>query len=221
MVANITYDSTYAHVLTISYERSLLPMKKRAPKPPTAPGVWLSDTWALETAALVLSIVSLIAIITLLSIYDGKPQFSFGFLNLNTVIAILATAFRIGFMVPVGEALAQWKWLWFSKKARPLSDFDSIDDASRGSRGAMLLLWETKGWSLTAIGAWIAILSLATEPFIQQLVTFRDIVVFEDSRSVRIPFAQRWSGGTQTGLDPPHISTSNPTGMYSARRCYF
>ena len=179
----------YTLTLIVEHEESQFAMPKGASKPPRAPGVWLSDTWALEIAALVLSIVSLIAIIILLSIYDGKPQFSFGFLNLNTVIAILATAFRIGFMVPVGEALAQWKWLWFSKKARPLGDFDSIDDASRGSRGALLLLWETKGWSLTAVGAWIAILSLATEPFIQQLVTFRDTVVFEDSPSVRIPFA--------------------------------
>ena len=185
-------------------------MPKGVSKAPKAPGVWLSDTWALEVAALVLSIVSLIAIIILLSIYDGKPQFSFGFLNLNTVIAILATAFRIGFMVPVGEALAQWKWLWFSKKARPLGDFDSIDDASRGSRGALLLLWETKGWSLTAIGAWVAILSLATEPFIQQLVSFRNTVVFEDSPSVQVPFAQKWSGGDEDGSSPSDIFSSNP-----------
>ncbi len=188
-------------------------MPKGAPKTPREPSVWLSDTWALEIAALLLSTVALVAIVILLSVYNGKAQFSFGFLNLNTVIAILAAVFRIGFMVPVGEALAQWKWLWFSKKARPLGDFDSIDDASRGSRGSLLLLWETKGWSLTAIGAWVAILSLATEPFIQQLVTFRDTVVFEDSPSVQIPYAQKWSGGDQIGTDPSDISSANP-GVY-------
>ena len=189
-------------------------MPKGTPKTSRASKVWLSDTWALEIAALILSVVSLIAIIILLSIYDGKAQFAFAFLNLNTVISILAAAFRIGFMVPVGEALAQWKWLWFSKKSRPLGDFDSIDDASRGSRGSLLLLWETKGWSLTAIGAWIAILSLATEPFIQQLVTFRDTVVFEDSPSVRIPFAQRWDGGSRTAGSIDDTSTSSD-GEYS------
>lgn len=187
-------------------------MPKGAPKLARSPKVWISDTWALEIAALVLSVVSLVAIVILLSVYDGEPQFSFGIINLNTIIAILAAAFRIGFMVPVGEALAQWKWLWFSKKSRPLADFDSIDDASRGSRGSLLLLWQTKGLSLTAIGAWVAILSLATEPFIQQLVTFRDNVVFEDDPTVSIPFARRWDGGDEVGSPPDSISTSNPTG---------
>jgi hypothetical protein len=180
-------------------------------KPHRSLSVWIADTWALEIAALILAIVSLVVIIILLSVYDGKPQFSFGFLNLNAVIAILAAAFRIGFMVPVGEALAQWKWLWFSKKTRPLGDFDAIDDASRGSRGALLLLWKTKGWSLTAIGAWIAVLSIATETFIQQLVTFRDQVVFEDNVRVSIPFAQRWSGGTEVGYSPESSSSNNGT----------
>jgi hypothetical protein len=180
-------------------------------KPHRSLSVWIADTWALEIAALILAIVSLVVIIILLVVYDGKPQFSFGFVNLNAVIAILAAAFRIGFMVPVGEALAQWKWLWFSKKTRPLGDFDAIDDASRGSRGAFLLLWKHKGWSLTAIGAWIAILSLATETFIQQLVTFRDQVMFEDNVRVSIPFAQRWSGGTEVRSSLGY-SSSNPTG---------
>lgn len=189
-------------------------MAKRPAKPRSTFKVWLSDTWALEVAALILSVVSLVAIIILLTVYDGEPQFSFGVLNLNTVIAILAAAFRIGFMVPVGEALAQWKWLWFSKKPRALGDFDSIDEASRGSRGSLLLLWETKGLSLTAIGAWIAILSLATEPFIQQIVTFRDTIIFEDNPRVSIPFAQRWNGGSEVRSAPTDISSRNPDGMY-------
>lgn len=187
-------------------------MAKGQKKPARSLSVWIADTWALEIAALILAVVSLVVIIILLSVYDGKPQFSFGFLNLNAVIAILAAAFRIGFMVPVGEALAQWKWLWFSKKPRPLGDFDSIDDASRGSRGSLLLLWETKGWSLTAIGAWITILSIATETFIQQLVTFRDTVVFEDSARVQISFAQRWNGGSEVASAPANISFSSPDG---------
>ena len=192
-------------------------MPKGATKRAKTPGIILSDTWTLEIAALVLSAVSLVLIIILLSVYDGKPQFSFGFINLNTVIAILAAAFRIGFMVPVGEALAQWKWLWFSRKSRPLGDFDSIDDASRGTRGSFLLLWETKGWSLAAIGAWIAVLSLATEPFIQQLVTFRDTVMFADSPGAQIPFARSWDGGSSSGSSPD-VGTSNPTGECQMQR---
>lgn len=192
-------------------------MAKRPSKPQRPFRVWLSDTWALEIGALILSVLSLVAIIVLLAIYDGEPQFSFGVLNLNATVAILATAFRIGFMVAVGEALAQWKWLWFSKKPRTLGDFDSIDDASRGSRGSLLLLWDTKGISLTAIGAWITILSVATEPFIQQIVTFRDTVVFEENTRVTIPFAQRWNGGSEVSNSPTEISFRNPDGVYNPR----
>ena len=69
--------------------------------------------------------------------------------------------------------------------------------------------------SLTAIGAWVAIFSLATEPFIQQLVTFRDTVVFEDSPRVRIPFAQRWDAGAEYG-NSPDVSSSNLNGKQPA-----
>ena len=105
---------------------------------------WLANTWTIEACALLLSILSLVVIIILLSVYDGHPQFQFHGVTLNTVIAILAACVRIGFIVPVSESLAQWKWIWFSREARPLSDFEVIDDASRGSRGSLLLLWETK-----------------------------------------------------------------------------
>jgi Protein of unknown function (DUF3176) len=186
-------------------------MPKSYSKPLRSLKTWISDTWAFEIASLTLSAFSLAAIVILLSIYDGKPQFSFGVLNLNTVIAILAAAFRIGFMLPVGESLAQWKWLWFSKRSRPLADFDSIDEASRGSRGSLILLWQTKGITLTAVGAWIAILSLATEPFIQQLVTFRDTIVYLDNDQTTIPFARGWDGGTEF-VDVPGMGTSNTEG---------
>ena len=106
--------------------------------------MWLSDTWALELAGLLLSVVALIAIIILLQVYDGHPQFSFHGVTLNAVVAVLAACVRLGFAIPVSEGLAQWKWLWFSRKIRPLGDFDTLDDASRGTRGSFLLLWETK-----------------------------------------------------------------------------
>lgn len=104
----------------------------------------LPDTWTAETAALLLSIVALILIVVLLSVYDGRPQFQWHGVTLNTVIAILAACVRIGFVVPVAESLAQWKWLWFTQKPRPLIDFEAIEDASRGPRGSLALLWETK-----------------------------------------------------------------------------
>lgn len=111
---------------------------------PECPRALLTDSWALETLALGFSFVCLAIIIVLLSVYDGRPQFSFGGVTLNAVIAILAAGVRIGFMVPIAESLSQWKWIWFAKRARPVVEFDAIDDASRGSKGSALLLLETK-----------------------------------------------------------------------------
>lgn len=72
----------------------------------------VSDTWGLEIAASLLAFVSLSVIIILLSVYNGRPQFSFGGVTLNTIVAILAACVRIGLVLPVSEALSQWKWIW-------------------------------------------------------------------------------------------------------------
>jgi hypothetical protein len=104
----------------------------------------LADTWFLEIASLLLGIGAFIVIIVLLSHYDGKQQFQWNGVTLNAVVSVLATIARIGIVVPVAEALAQWKWMHFSNGYKPLSDFGLLDDASRGTRGSLLLLWEKK-----------------------------------------------------------------------------
>ena len=95
---------------------------------------------------MILGILSLVTILVLLLHYDGEPQFQWHGVTLNAVVSVLATVARIGLVVPVAESLAQWKWMWFSKEPRPLVDFELLDDASRGSRGSLLLLWEKKSW---------------------------------------------------------------------------
>lgn len=104
----------------------------------------LADTWFLEIASLLLGICAFIVIIVLLSHYDGRQQFQWNGVTLNAVVSVLATIARIGIVVPVAEALAQWKWMHFSRGYKPLSDFGLLDDASRGTRGSLLLLWEKK-----------------------------------------------------------------------------
>lgn len=106
----------------------------------------LTDTWFLEIGALVLGICAFVVIIVLLSHYDGRQQFQWNGVTLNAVVSVLATIARIGIVVPVAEALAQWKWMHFSKGYKPLGDFGLLDDASRGTRGSLLLLWEKKSW---------------------------------------------------------------------------
>ncbi|CAG7931605.1 unnamed protein product [Penicillium olsonii] len=61
-------------------------------------------------------------------------------------------------------------WFWGTK--RRLRDLQSFDSASRGPWGSSIILFEHKGNSIASIGALIIILTLAFDPFLQQVLTF-------------------------------------------------
>ena len=61
----------------------------------------------------------------------------------------------------------------------------------------------------------VILISVATEPFIQQLVAFEDTVTFKDDPRVQIPVAQRWSGATEIPA-VGNYGSSNPTGKQVA-----
>lgn len=67
--------------------------------------------------------------------------------NLNTIVAFLASMAKVTFVVAVIEGLGQLKWMWFSSsQARPLSDFQVFDQASKGGWGSVKLLFRFKGY---------------------------------------------------------------------------
>jgi hypothetical protein len=87
-------------------------------------------------------------IISVLAAADGRspPQWPLG-ITLNTLLAFLAAVSKIAFMVPIAAGLGQLKWMWFSAgPARPLSDFEAFDDASRGAWGSVKLIIHNKGY---------------------------------------------------------------------------
>ena len=102
-------------------------------------GWWQEFAWEL------LSIGSFIALVVLLRHYNDKslPEMTLG-VTLNTIVAILSTTCRAAFIVPVMEAVAQLKWIWFKKRPRPLRDFEIFDNASRGPGGSLLLMFTSK-----------------------------------------------------------------------------
>jgi len=48
-------------------------------------------------------------------------------------------------MIPIGAAIGQLKWIWFAQKERPLADFQTFDEASRGPIGSLKLIGRLKG----------------------------------------------------------------------------
>jgi hypothetical protein len=51
--------------------------------------------------------------------------------------------------------------------------------------------------SLAAIGAWIMLLSAATEFFFQQVIVYEDTVQFRDNTNAQIPYATSWAAGSE------------------------
>ena len=75
------------------------------------------------------------------------------------------------------ESIGQAKWLLFRKQSRNLADFKTIDEASRGPWGAFQLLY--RFWDgrtiLASAGAFIVLVSLAVDPFTQQILSYPSI----------------------------------------------
>lgn len=134
------------------------------------------DSWFYETIAICFSAACLAATACLLYAYNKQPlpKLPSG-LTLNAVISILATASKSSLIFAVGECIGQLRWLSFRKAAfrnitKPLSLVQIYDSASRGPWGSMFMLFYDKGKSLVTVGSLIMILSLAFDPFVQQIL---------------------------------------------------
>lgn len=106
--------------------------------------------WLPEIIASILSIASLLSIVIVLRIYDGQSLNDLNLpysLTLNGIIAVIATLNRVALMVPVGSAMSQEAWLWFSPvnqrqncRSR-LRDIELSDAACRGVWGSLTFLF--------------------------------------------------------------------------------
>lgn len=107
---------------------------------------WFIDWWLFEIICWLISAVLMAVILAVLAHYNGKPipQWNVG-MTLNAFISVLSGFSRAALLLPVAEALGQLKWTWFTKKSRPMYDFELLDSASRGPWGSFVLLARSKG----------------------------------------------------------------------------
>lgn len=87
-------------------------------------------------------------------------------------MSILATASKSSLMFVAGECIAQLRWVSFQTSRQPLSYVQMYDSASRGPWGSLTILVKDKCRSLVAIGAFIVLLAMAFDPFIQQIIEY-------------------------------------------------
>lgn len=129
---------------------SLLPEPNQpspyAKEPRSTLSRYLSDWWLMESLSWVICALSIIAIVIILRVYDQKrlPQWPLS-ITINTAVSVFATISQMAMLEPVTVSISQLKWIWFTKRAQQLSDFDAFDQASRGPWGSLLLIVRLRG----------------------------------------------------------------------------
>ncbi|KAL2060391.1 hypothetical protein VTL71DRAFT_9786 [Oculimacula yallundae] len=159
--------------------------------------------WKYEILASFVAVGALMALMLIMSYFQGRPQDEIslpGSLQLSAIIAALSTVIRAALLVPVTSALSQDAWLWLADpKQRPsrksrLVDMEVTDEASRGPWGCLLFLFEARRRYTAFIAALVIILSLTISTFTQQTLVFEMLPIHSGRIIIpNIPRSQSWS----------------------------
>lgn len=98
-----------------------------------------SFLWWPELLSCTFSVACIVALVALLTVYNGKQIFNWHGVTLNALVSVLSTASKASLLLAIEEAIGQWKWLSFWDKRRCVLDFERIDKASRGPWGSFTL----------------------------------------------------------------------------------
>lgn len=146
----------------------------------------------------------MVTLVVLLAYNDQKPlqPWVLG-ITLNGVIAFLSFIWKACMSSVCAGCIGQLKWQWFQEK-RPLIDMEMFDEASRGGASGVRRLLMIPSSRARLVGLFVG-LSMAFEPFVQQLVSFPTTTTQTSSKDV---VARR--GVTYT-MGPPDLAS----GMHS------
>lgn len=173
--------------------------------------IFWTDWWSIEILTIFFTTACFVSLVIVLAIYDSKtvPQLPFD-ITFNAIISILATAIKSSLLLVLAAALGQCRWLWLRRSVPDdcnLYDIQLLDDASRGPWGSLILLRHLRGRWLVSIGAIAVILSIALEPFVQQIPSYYPTTQRLASHDVTIPRALTWNEqGTYTAWPFESIS---------------
>ncbi|OQE35333.1 hypothetical protein PENCOP_c013G02115 [Penicillium coprophilum] len=163
------------------------------------PTVWniISDLFIWEILAMVLSSALLVAIVVILTQYDDHPQPSWTF-SLNSIISWLSTISKGCVLFSISEGIGQLKWVWFTRKSRPLMDLSFFDGASRGPWGCASLLWRQRARHFAVLGSLAVLLAIAFDPFVQNLIHYYPKLIVDPTGTAIVS-----SNSVYDALGPP------------------
>ncbi|GFP55948.1 hypothetical protein TASIC1_0006011800 [Trichoderma asperellum] len=200
------------------------PPKTRVPPRQRLRLKWHSIAWRVEILSWIASACCFIALVITLKVFDGHPlpQLKFG-ITPGAIIQLLSAIGEFFLEISFGAGVGQLKWLNALQKT-PLADFHTIDEASRGAWGSVVLIATRRGGLLASLGAFIVIVALGIGTFVQQALDYDTI--YPVSGSALIPIARYMNGvgsvsigngGTEDGVDSvltsaPYLAFYSPIG---------
>ncbi|CAG8900297.1 unnamed protein product [Penicillium egyptiacum] len=149
----------------------------------TKPSVWkfISNLFIWEVLTMTLSSGLLVAIVVILTQYDDRPQPAWRLVSLNSVISWLSTISKACVLSSISEGIGQLKWVWFTRKSRPLVDLGAFDVASRGVYGCAGLVWKLRARHFAVLSSLAVILAIAFDPFVQNLIHYYPKAIADSS----------------------------------------
>ena len=176
--------------------------------------------WLWELTSTLVALLSTLAIFLILLLHNGQLLEDWPFyFTLNSLLSIFATVLRIAVVVAVSSAIFQLGYVWFTK-TRPLGDLEVFNTASRGIAGSLPLIWLQGGRGWASLGAFLFILVLLNDTFVQQIVTFPTKEITKDVSATigRNSIYDEWIPGEEEDVKgiAPRMSAAIMTGLYNA-----
>ncbi|KAK8023737.1 hypothetical protein PG993_011803 [Apiospora rasikravindrae] len=129
--------------------------------------------WIPEILSLIVASACIVALFTTLSKLSGQKLLHLpydNFLNLSTLVALLATIFRSMLENVLSSVIGQLKWRWFRSSPHSLNWMETFDEASRGSWGSLTFAVSYFRPTLATFGTIITVFSTIISTFSQQAV---------------------------------------------------
>lgn len=165
------------------------PGNSNVPDTETAPRVWLVvRPWFQEMAACILSAAAISAVVATLYLHQGRPLPEWPLkISINAAISIYSVVLKVSVSLVVDSCIGQLQWLWF-RQSRSLYDAIRYDEATRGPWGSVKLLrYNLISRPTASFAAIISILTIAVDPFFQQILSYSDCQVPMSSANATIP----------------------------------
>jgi len=106
----------------------------------------VSDAWSLEIITVAVALGAVGSILGVLAKFNGNalPEWPY-YITLNALIALLAAVTTAAMNISLQNSMSQLKWIHFKESRARLSDMEAFDEASRGTWGAIKLLFTARG----------------------------------------------------------------------------